>query len=84
MTTSTLTIKGQTTIPKEIRDYLGIKPNERLAFDIKAGNVVVSRASRSIAELAGSLKSSVPRASKQAERDGARAARVHRYLVKSA
>lgn len=81
MTTSTLTTKGQTTIPKEIRDYLGVKPQERLAFDIEAGQVVLRRASRSFAELAGSLKGSIPKASKQAERESARAARVHKYVV---
>jgi antitoxin PrlF len=84
MTTSTLTYKGQTTIPKEIRDYLGVKPQERLAFDIEAGQVVVRRASRSMAELAGSLRGAAPRAGKRAERAGARAARLRRYLPQSA
>ena len=84
MTTSTITSKGQTTIPKEIRDYLGVKPRERIAFDIVAGKVLVRRASLSMAELAGSLKSTVPSAGKHAERAGARAARLHRYLPKSA
>jgi AbrB family looped-hinge helix DNA binding protein len=84
MTTSTLTHTGQTTVPKEIRDYLGVKPQERLAFDIEAGKVVVRRASRSIAELAGSFKSAAPSVGKHAERASARAARLHRYLPKSA
>jgi antitoxin PrlF len=84
MTTSTLTFKGQTTIPKEIRDYLGVKPHERLAFEIEAGKVVVRRASRSIAELSGSLKDAIPSAGKHAERAGARAARLRRYLARGA
>ena len=31
-TAATLTSKGQTTIPKEIRDGLGMKPGDRISF----------------------------------------------------
>lgn len=34
MPTTTLTSKGQTTIPKEIRDYLLVEAGERLEFII--------------------------------------------------
>lgn len=56
MTSSTLTSKGQATIPKEIRDYLGVKAQERIAFSIDHGQVVLKRASYSTREAAGSLK----------------------------
>lgn len=36
---STLTQKGQTTIPKEIREFLGLKINDRLEFIIDHGVV---------------------------------------------
>ena len=57
MTTTTLTSKGQATIPKEIRDFLGIKPQERVAFSIDGGQVILKRASYNTREAAGCLKS---------------------------
>lgn len=32
--TTTMTSKGQVTVPKAIRDYLGLKPGSRVSFDI--------------------------------------------------
>lgn len=55
-TDSTLTSKGQTTIPKEIRDELGMKPGDRMTFTLMPDATVVMRVkSKSITELAGSL-----------------------------
>lgn len=33
--------KGQITIPKEIRDYLGVKPGDRLEFRVVNNNIIV-------------------------------------------
>lgn len=53
---STLTSKGQTTIPKEIRDELGMKPGDRMTFTLMPDSTVVMRVkSKSINDLAGSL-----------------------------
>jgi AbrB family looped-hinge helix DNA binding protein len=42
---TTLTIKGQVTIPKHIRDALGLKPGSPVSFAVNAdGEVVVQRA----------------------------------------
>jgi AbrB family looped-hinge helix DNA binding protein len=41
MPSATLTSKGQTTIPKRIRDHLGLKPGDRLRFAIEEGGRVV-------------------------------------------
>jgi antitoxin PrlF len=53
---ATLTSKGQTTIPKEIRDSLGMKPGDRMTFTLMPEGTVIMRVkSKSVMELAGSL-----------------------------
>ncbi len=53
---ATLTSKGQTTIPKEIRDGLAIKPGDRITFTLMPDATVIMRVkSKSITELAGAL-----------------------------
>ena len=57
MPTSTITSKGQTTIPKDIRDRLHLQPGDRLEFVVDDdGRVVVLPATVDAAELAGILK----------------------------
>jgi len=44
---STVTTKGQVTIPKEVRDLLGIKPGNAVAFEVDDdGRVVVAKVGR--------------------------------------
>ena len=53
---ATLTSKGQTTIPKEIRDSLSMKAGDRMTFTLMPDGTVVMRVkSRSVTELAGVL-----------------------------
>jgi antitoxin PrlF len=53
---STLTSKGQTTIPKEIRDSLGMKPGDRMTFTVLPDGVVLMRLkNKSVLKLAGRL-----------------------------
>jgi len=55
-TDATLTSKGQTTIPKEIRDRLRMKPGDRMTFTLMPdGTVVIRVKNKSITELAGVL-----------------------------
>ncbi len=57
MSTSTLTSKGQTTIPKDVRERLNRQPGDRLEFVIdQDGRVLVLPASIDASELAGMLK----------------------------
>lgn len=41
---SRLTIKGQVTIPKDVRDALGLRPGDLVAFTSEGGSVTVSKA----------------------------------------
>jgi antitoxin PrlF len=55
-TDATLTSKGQTTIPKEIRDRLGMKPGDRMTFTLMPDATVVMRVkNKRVTELAGML-----------------------------
>ena len=55
-TDATLTSKGQTTIPKEIRDGLGMKSGDRMTFTLMPDATVVMRLkNKSITDLAGIL-----------------------------
>lgn len=53
---ATLTSKGQTTIPKEIRDSLSLKAGDRMTFTLMPDASVLMRVkSKSVTELAGVL-----------------------------
>jgi AbrB family looped-hinge helix DNA binding protein len=53
---STLTSKGQTTIPKPIRDSLGLKTGDRMTFTLLPDGVVLLRVkNKHMADLAGIL-----------------------------
>ena len=55
-TDATLTSKGQTTIPKEIRDGLSIKAGDRMTFTLMPDGTVVMRVkTKSVTALAGVL-----------------------------
>lgn len=56
MADATMTSKGQTTIPKNIRDGLGMKPGDRMTFTLLPDGTVIMRAkNKSLADLAGIL-----------------------------
>ena len=41
MSNSTLTSKGQTTIPREVREALGMRPGMRLIFEVSGATAVI-------------------------------------------
>ncbi len=55
MTTATLTSKGQTTIPKDIRLHLGLRAGDRIDFVVVGDDVVLRPATRSVTDLKGFL-----------------------------
>ncbi len=56
-TEAALTSKGQTTIPKEVRDKLGMKPGDRLTFTFMPDGTVQLRVkNKSVLDLAGRLR----------------------------
>jgi AbrB family looped-hinge helix DNA binding protein len=56
-TAATLTSKGQTTIPKEIRDSLGMRPGDRMTFTLMPDRTVVMRVkTKSVTDLGGLLR----------------------------
>lgn len=54
---STVTVKGQFTIPKAIRDHLRLKPGDRVKFFIRPGGSVGLLPKVSASELRGVIKS---------------------------
>lgn len=57
MPTSTITSKGQITIPKAVRSHLGVAPGDRLDFAIgQDGSVRITLLSRPVRELFGLLR----------------------------
>ncbi len=56
MSTSTLTSKGQTTVPKDVRRHLGLKTGDKIRFLVEDdGRVVVLPATLHLRDLRGSL-----------------------------
>lgn len=56
MSVATMTSTGQTTIRKDIRDGLGLKPRDQVHFTLLADGTVIMRAKkRSVSELFGVL-----------------------------
>ena len=54
---STLPAKGQTTVPAQVRAQVGAAPGTRLVWHVMPdGSIIVRAKTRSILDLAGSLK----------------------------
>jgi len=54
---SALTVKGQATIPKAIREHLGVKPGDRIKFFVHPDGSVALLRNLPAAALRGMLKS---------------------------
>jgi bifunctional DNA-binding transcriptional regulator/antitoxin component of YhaV-PrlF toxin-antitoxin module len=69
MATSTLTDKGQTTVPQEIREALKVKPRQRLSWSLREDGSAVVRPQPSALDLFGGLKSPKKFPGRAAERE---------------
>lgn len=56
MSRSTLTSKGQITLPKDIREHLGVESGDRLNFEIRDGSVVIEPETIEVSTLRGIVK----------------------------
>ena len=57
MSESTITVKGQTTVPQPIRDALQVQPGTKLQWTLMPdGTVIVRAKTKSLLDLAGMLK----------------------------
>lgn len=56
MPRSTLTSKGQITLPREIRDHLRLENGDRVNFEIRDGTVIVEPETIDIKSLRGIVK----------------------------
>ena len=57
MSESTITAKGQTTVPAQVREQVGAAPGTRLVWHVMPdGSIIVRAKTKSILDLAGILK----------------------------
>ena len=81
MPTATLTTKGQITIPKEIRERLGLDTGDRLSFVVQEdGTVIVQPITRHVRELGGLLRRPAQRSLSIREMDEGIARRMRSKL----
>ncbi len=52
---TTLTRKGQVTIPKNVRDRLGLKPHDKVEIVVEGDEARLRKKGKTIAEVAGTL-----------------------------
>jgi antitoxin PrlF len=53
--TATITSKGQTTIPKEIREFPNLQPGDRIDFVVENGRVYLAPSNVDVRKLSGIL-----------------------------
>jgi AbrB family looped-hinge helix DNA binding protein len=53
---TTMTKKGQVTIPAEVRKLLGVKPKDKVSFHIEQGEVRLARAANTLEAAYGAVQ----------------------------
>ena len=78
MSETTLTSKGQMTLPKAARDRFGLKAGDRLGVVVEEGRIVLIPLTMHVDDLCTILPASKRRASLKQMRDSVRARAAHR------
>lgn len=78
---STISTKGQTTIPEELRKELLLEPGDRLIWELVQG-CLVATPTCDLMSLAGALKSDIPYLPKKEMRKVVQAERAQRFAKK--
>ena len=78
---STMTSKGQTTIPREVRDVLGLEPRQRIVYQIEGDSVRIRAAGGSLMAVAGALTDDKAVLGRDQERAAYRKERAKRYAA---
>jgi len=85
MNKATLTSKGQITIPREVREQLGLNVGDKLLFEVEEDTIRLRvLKSRPLGELKGSLPAEHPYPGKEGEREAVRRSAVRRVLGEGA
>ena len=56
MSVSTMTSKGQTTVPKEVREALDLEPGAKLQWEVRGGKVAITSDRPVLYKLQGFIK----------------------------
>ncbi len=80
---STISTKGQTTIPEELRKELSLEPGHRLMWELVSGKLIATPTG-DLMSLAGALKSDKPYLPKGEMRKIVQEERAKRYAKKLA
>lgn len=80
---STISTKGQTTIPEEIRKELSLHPGDRVMWELENGKII-GTPTGDLMSLAGVFKSDVPYLPKDEMKKIVQAERVKQYAKKLA
>lgn len=85
MSKATLTSKGQITVPREIREELGLSAGDKLLFEVEEGAIRLKVSKpRPLEELRGSLPARRAYPGKEEEREAARRSVGRRVLGEGA
>ena len=79
---TTMTQRGQVTVPAEVRRLLGLKPRDKVAFEINDGKVEISAASFTLETAFGSVRPATKTEDLKAITRAAREERAERALRK--